>query len=80
MMSDGTVWGLALWKLCHSYHRDGRLVSPLLRCCQRLLGAGLTLSLWDLQLLGGVVFSFWHMNSLFFEGRNRNVPTDTQGE
>jgi hypothetical protein len=43
-MSDGTVWGLALWKLYETKHRDGRLVSCIRlnlfrRCCRRLLGA-----------------------------------------
>jgi len=71
MMSDGTVWGLALWALYQTEHRDGRSVpcirlNSFRRCCQRLLGAGLTLSVWDLrQLLGCMVFSCWHMNGSF---------------
>lgn len=41
-------------------------LNSLRRCCQRLLGAGLTLILWDLhQLLGCAVFSCWHMNRSF---------------
>jgi len=68
MMSDGTVLGLAVWELYQTEHRDGRLVPCIRlnssrRCCQLLLAAGLTLSLWGLcQLLCCMVFSWWHMN------------------